>query len=222
MSNKQTPDDDFYIDANGCLTEHVTTGDLDMIVHYDDIPESDITTIDGLRCTTALRTVIDLAPELKTAELKRIVRDCLDRKLFTFEEAMARVSEPDMLTRPGAEVAPPALGRPQRGRLETRPKDPGINELPGLHSGSRGSVVFHDSVNPCPAPSLTLRDLEEPGHRRRRACGSVSWGGRQPVWDLHRLGGQARDAMADRWVDAGPHLSRLTPRIGASGIWPIM
>ena len=47
--------------------------------------ESDIASIDGLRCTTALRTVIDLAPELEVAELKRIVRTCLDRGLFTPE-----------------------------------------------------------------------------------------------------------------------------------------
>lgn len=93
-----------FVDANGCLAERVTAGDLEVIVHYDDIPESDITTIGGLRTTTALRTVIDLAPELEPAELKRIVRDCLDRRLFTPEEAMVRVAEPDMLTRPGAKL----------------------------------------------------------------------------------------------------------------------
>lgn len=29
---------------------------------------------------------------------------------------------------------------------------------------SAGSALFHDFVNPCPATSLTLRDVEEPGH----------------------------------------------------------
>jgi hypothetical protein len=87
-----------------------------MIVHYDDIPESDITTIDGLRCTTALRTVIDLAPELETAELMQIVRDCLDRRLFTPEEAMARVAKPDMLTRHGAKLLRQVVDG-HRGRL---------------------------------------------------------------------------------------------------------
>lgn len=101
MSRKPTPGD-IYIDANGCPTEHVSIGGFDVIVHYDDIPESDITVIDGLRCTTALRTVIDHAPELPREELMRILRDCLDRRLFTREEALARVGEPDMLTRPGA------------------------------------------------------------------------------------------------------------------------
>ena len=74
--------------------------------------ESDIASIDGLRCTTALRTVIDLAPELESAVLKRIVRDCLDRRLFTPEEAMARVAQPDMLTRPGAKLLRQVLGGP--------------------------------------------------------------------------------------------------------------
>ena len=52
-----------YLDSNGVLTEHITAGGQDVIVHYDDVPESDITTVDGIRCTTALRTVIDLAPD---------------------------------------------------------------------------------------------------------------------------------------------------------------
>jgi hypothetical protein len=112
MSSTPIPDDDFYIDANACLTERVNTGGLEMIVHYDDIPESDITSINGLRCTTALRTVIDLAPELEGAELEQIVRDSLDRRLFTVAEAMARVSEPDMLNRPGAKLLRRLLGGP--------------------------------------------------------------------------------------------------------------
>lgn len=112
MSSKRIPADDFYVDANGCLTERVTTNGLDVVVHYDDIPESDITTINGIRCTTPLRTVIDLAPELETPELKQIVRDCLDRRLFTVEEAMARVAEPDMLTRPGAKLLRQVVGDP--------------------------------------------------------------------------------------------------------------
>ena len=112
MSRRRTPDDDFYVDANGCLTERVTLDELDVTIHYDDVPESDITTINGLRCTTALRTVIDLAPELETAELKRIVRDCLDRQLFTPEEAMTRVAQPDMLTRPGAKLLLQVVGDP--------------------------------------------------------------------------------------------------------------
>jgi hypothetical protein len=112
MSSKRIPDDDFYVDANGCLTECVTIDGQDVIVHYDDIPESDITSINGLRCTTALRTVIDLAPELEKAELEQIVRDCLDRRLFNPEEAMARIAKPDMLNRPGAKLLGQILGGP--------------------------------------------------------------------------------------------------------------
>jgi hypothetical protein len=102
----------FHIDANGCLTERVIVDGHDVIVHYDDVPESDVTSIDGIRCTTALRTVIDVAPELDRAELERMVRDCLDRRLFTREEAMQRVSKPDMLTRLGAKLVRQIVSRP--------------------------------------------------------------------------------------------------------------
>jgi hypothetical protein len=75
-----------------------------VIAHYDDIPEKDITTVQGIRCTTALRTVIDMAPDVDAATLARMVQDCLDRRLFIVEEAKARLAEPDMLTRRGAEL----------------------------------------------------------------------------------------------------------------------
>ncbi|MEO8328980.1 MAG: hypothetical protein ABI586_03150 [Candidatus Nanopelagicales bacterium] len=100
---------DMYVDVNGCLTEHVVLGSHEVIVHYDDVPESDITTIDGLRCTTALRTVIDIAPEMDQRDLARVVRDCLERQLFSVSEAMARTAEPDMSTRPGALLLRQAL-----------------------------------------------------------------------------------------------------------------
>jgi hypothetical protein len=103
--------DDRYIDANGVLTERVVLGGQDVVVHYDDIPDSDITTVNGLPCTTALRTVIDIAPELETPELERVVRDCLERRLFSVDEAMARIVEPDMLTRLGAQLLRQALLR---------------------------------------------------------------------------------------------------------------
>jgi hypothetical protein len=103
--------DDFYVDANGFLTERVMLGVQDVRVHYADVPDSDITTVDGIPCTTALRTVIDIAPEIDTAELARIVRDCLERRLFSLEEAMVRTAEPDMLTRLGAQLLRHALPR---------------------------------------------------------------------------------------------------------------
>jgi hypothetical protein len=109
------PDDhlfeDMYVDANGCLTEVVALGDQTVAVHYDDIPESDITTVRGLRCTTPIRTVIDIAPQTSEPELKRIVRDCLDRGLFTIEEAWTRLDQPDMASRPGAQLLRRVLPR---------------------------------------------------------------------------------------------------------------
>jgi hypothetical protein len=101
--------DDMFVDMNGCLAERVVLGSQEVIVHYDDVPESDITTVNGLRCTTALRTMIDIAPEMGAGELERIVRDCLERKLFSLAEALARIAEPDMLTRPGAQFLRQAL-----------------------------------------------------------------------------------------------------------------
>jgi hypothetical protein len=91
-------DVDFYVDANGCLTERVALGGQEVIVHYTDVPDSDITSVNGIACTTALRTVIDIAPEIDAQELERIVGHCLERRLFSVEEAMARTAEPDMLT----------------------------------------------------------------------------------------------------------------------------
>jgi hypothetical protein len=93
---------DIYFDANGVLTEHRWIGGQEVVVHYDDVPETDLTTVDGIPCTTALRTVIDIAPDLDPDELRHAIRDCLDRGLFTVEDAMARVAQPDMQQRLGA------------------------------------------------------------------------------------------------------------------------
>jgi len=103
MHGKQTGQD-FYVDANGYLTERAQLGGETVLVRYDDIPDSDITTVNGIPCTTALRTVIDIAPEVGATQLAQIVQHCLDRGLFSVEEALARVAEPDMLTRAGAKL----------------------------------------------------------------------------------------------------------------------
>jgi hypothetical protein len=95
-------DDDLYFDSNGCLTERVRMGDQQVIVHYDDIPDEDRTIVDGIPCTTALRTVIDVAPDVETSQLERMVQDCLDRRLFTVDDARQRIGAPDMRSRPGA------------------------------------------------------------------------------------------------------------------------
>lgn len=78
-------------------------------MHYDDIPESDITTVRGLRVTTPIRTVIDIAPDMPAPDLERIIRDCLDRGLFTVDEALNRLHQPDMTARAGAHKVLAAL-----------------------------------------------------------------------------------------------------------------
>ena len=103
--------DDMFLDANGFPAERVVLGGQDVVVHYVDVPDTDITTVNGLPCTTALRTVIDIASGIDTAELDRIVRDCFKRRLFSREEAMSRIAEPDMRTHPGAELLRRALPR---------------------------------------------------------------------------------------------------------------
>ena len=101
MAFRDIPDD-IFIDANGRLAERHSQGDVDVVLHYDDVPESDVTEVDGLRVTTPLRTVIDLAIELDRLELERMIDECLARRLFTPQEAFDRVAQPDMLPRPGA------------------------------------------------------------------------------------------------------------------------
>ncbi|HEX5018974.1 MAG TPA: hypothetical protein VFX15_15455 [Actinomycetes bacterium] len=96
--------DDMYFDVNGYLTEHISLGGQEVVVHYADIPESDITTVDGIRCTTPLRTMIDLALELDRAEFEEMVRTCLARRLFTPEDAGRRVAQSDMLGHQGAQL----------------------------------------------------------------------------------------------------------------------
>lgn len=98
-------------DSNGCPMEHTWIDGQEVIVHYDDIPETDITTVDGIRVTTPIRTVIDIAPDVELAHLHAIVQDCLDRRLFTIEEALARANESDIADRPGAALLRQVLVR---------------------------------------------------------------------------------------------------------------
>ena len=99
------------MNENGCLTEVVKVGGLTVHVTHDDVPESDITTVRGLRCTTPLRTVIDLGSELKRHELERIIDDCLERELFTLEQAAERLARPDISSRRGAQIVRESLSR---------------------------------------------------------------------------------------------------------------
>lgn len=92
------------VDRDGILVERRWVGGAEVIVRYDDIPASDRTTVDGIPCTTALRTVIDIAPDVDREHLESIVRDFLARRLFTIDDAWRRLSQPDMATRVGAEL----------------------------------------------------------------------------------------------------------------------
>ena len=57
--------------------------------------------MNGSACTTGLRTVIDVR-RISTRRALPLLQDCLDRQLFSLEEAVARLVEPDMTHRPGA------------------------------------------------------------------------------------------------------------------------
>lgn len=103
---------DYFVDSNGCPAERVVIGGHAVTVRYDFIPESDITSVNRIPCTTPLRTVIDLAPQLRRSDLALMVRHCLDRGLFTAEEALARVAEPDMQARRGATLLRQILSDP--------------------------------------------------------------------------------------------------------------
>ncbi|HZX56791.1 MAG TPA: hypothetical protein VFE86_19040 [Ilumatobacteraceae bacterium] len=99
------------VDGNGSPTERMWIGGQEVIIHRVDLPESDITTLDGIRLTTPLRTVIDVAPEVEPDHLTEIVEDCLERRLFTVEDALRRLDEPDMVGHRGAELLRRALRR---------------------------------------------------------------------------------------------------------------
>ena len=99
------------VDGNGAPTELMSLGGTKVIMHYGDVPRTDITTIDGIRCTTALRTVIDIGTELESGDLALVLLDCLDRQLFTVDDAHRRLSQPDMATHSGAQHVRRALER---------------------------------------------------------------------------------------------------------------
>ena len=97
------------VDGNGLLTERMRYGEQEVIIHRGDYPASDITTVHGIRCTTPLRTVIDIAPDVPASHLDEIVQVCLERGLFTVHEAWRRLAEPDMADLRGAELLRRAL-----------------------------------------------------------------------------------------------------------------
>ncbi len=94
--------DPIGVDDAGMLVERHRIGDQEVIAHHGDLPEGDVTIVQGIPCTTALRTVIDLAADVSPIELRLMVQDCLLRRLFTVDEARARLAQADMADREGA------------------------------------------------------------------------------------------------------------------------
>lgn len=92
------------VDENGHLLESGMLGGVEVIVHHVDYPESDITTVQGIRCTTAVRTLIDVAPRMDAADLRESVIDALGRGLFTENEAWDRLACADMTVHVGAKL----------------------------------------------------------------------------------------------------------------------
>jgi hypothetical protein len=94
---------DWGVDGNGDPVEIVMIDGEEVIVHHtDSLPPHDITEVRGIPCTTPVRTVIDLAPEVDRDELDHMVEHFLDRGLMTVDEAWARLAEDDMADRRGA------------------------------------------------------------------------------------------------------------------------
>lgn len=92
------------VDGNGAPTERRWVNGVPVIIHYEDHPESDVTVHRGIRCTTPIRTVIDLAVSLSPHRLAEVVADCLHRGLFTARQAWERLDQPDMAEHRGAEL----------------------------------------------------------------------------------------------------------------------
>lgn len=99
----------FGVDASGSPVEcGVFRGDV-VIVHRQDIPESDVTTVKGIRCTTAVRTIIDVAADMAPDDLRATVADAVQRGIFSDDELHDRLAQPDMATHVGARAVRLAL-----------------------------------------------------------------------------------------------------------------
>jgi len=94
----------YGVDGNGQPTELRIIDGMEVIFHHADVPESDLTTVRGIRCTNALRTVIDVACDMSPEDLVICVEDCLQRRLFTVDEANRRLDAPDMADYRGARL----------------------------------------------------------------------------------------------------------------------
>jgi hypothetical protein len=89
------------------------------------IEEGDVVSRDGMRCTSPLRTVIDLSCAMSDSELGRVVDDFLRRRMLRLESLRARVNR--LRPAPGRSVA--RLQRVLAARIPGY--DPGESELEG-------------------------------------------------------------------------------------------
>jgi very-short-patch-repair endonuclease len=88
------------------------------------MPE-DIVMRDGIRCTSALQTVIDMSGSLDWKQLGKLTDDFLRRRLLLLEDLRGRVA----LTRPAPGRSPKTLRRVLADRIPGY--DPGESELEG-------------------------------------------------------------------------------------------
>lgn len=107
------PLEPFGVDANGSPLERGVIGGVEVIVHREDIPASDITMVRGIRCTTAVRTVIDVAASVEPDAIREMVEDAVERGLFTEAELWERLAQTDMDAHVGAKAVRRCLGGAQ-------------------------------------------------------------------------------------------------------------
>ena len=157
---------DVFIDADGDPGEVRRVGDQEVIVHFKDIPEKDVTVVDGIPCTTALRTVIGVAVDTEQDELVKMVHECLDHRLFDVSEARERIAEDDMRERQGAKI----LGRSLDAIGTADRSSHGYGVVADTYGTSDGSVatacdagVPEGTPDPRKPRSGTRDDTEEDG-----------------------------------------------------------
>jgi hypothetical protein len=96
-------------DEDGVVDDDPDDEPDDVVIHYGDLPACDVTTVHGIPCTTPLRTLIDLAPELESGRLHRLVAEALARGMFTLAEAQDLLAQPDFAVHYGAALVRAAL-----------------------------------------------------------------------------------------------------------------
>jgi hypothetical protein len=55
-------------------------------IRFADLPESDITEVNGFRVTTLVRTLIDLSAETEASEAARYIEQAIEKGLITLNE----------------------------------------------------------------------------------------------------------------------------------------